>query len=129
MPGGIQEELGAPVAEAPLENPPVIDESRDDHLPLPIELPVELSEEDDMEQETRIMEPIPAEDEIQITATNWLDEVSVDHGTLEWPTIEGDIEHRERMDTPRVRHLFQVPEDADWEVRELNYDHYNSQAG
>jgi hypothetical protein len=23
-----------------------------------------------------------------------------------------------------VRHLFPVPEDADWEVRELKYDHY-----
>jgi hypothetical protein len=23
-----------------------------------------------------------------------------------------------------VRHLFPVPENADWEVRELRYDHY-----
>jgi hypothetical protein len=77
-----------------------------------------------MEQETRIMEPIPAEDEIRITATNWLDEVSVDEGTLDFSAVEGDLEHRERVDTPRVRHLFQVPEDADWEVGELDYDHY-----
>ena len=38
--------------------------------------PVEPTEETDMEQETRIMEPIPAEDEIKITATPWLEEVS-----------------------------------------------------
>ena len=37
--------------------------------------------------------------------------------------------NRERVDTPRVRHLFPVPEDADWEVRELDYDHYNRNAG
>jgi hypothetical protein len=87
-------------------------------------------EEDYMEQETRIMEPIPGEDEIRITATNWLDEVEVDDGTLDFPAVEGDLEHRERVDTPRVRHLFPVPEDADWEVRELKYDHYDKrQAG
>lgn len=76
------------------------------------------------EQETRILEPVPAEDEIRITATNWLDEVEVEESTLDFPAIEGDISHRERIDTPRVRHLFPVPEDADWEVRELRYDHY-----
>jgi hypothetical protein len=83
-----------------------------------------------MEQETRIMEPIPEEDEIRITATDWLDEVSVevDASTLDFPAIE-NVSHRERIDTPRVRHLFPVPEDADWEVRELNYDHYNRSAG
>jgi hypothetical protein len=78
------------------------------------------------EPDTRILEPVPGEDEIRITATNWLDEVSVSDGTLEWPALEGDIEHRQRIDTPRVRHLFPVPEDADWEVRELKYDHYDS---
>ncbi|HWB70124.1 MAG TPA: hypothetical protein VG518_09130 [Solirubrobacterales bacterium] len=78
------------------------------------------------EQETRIMEPIPAEDEIRITATAWLDEVEVEAGrrTMEWPAVEGNVGERERMDTPRVRHLFEVPEDAEWEVRELDYDHY-----
>jgi hypothetical protein len=73
-------------------------------------------------------EPVPAEDEIRITATNWLDEVSVEKGTMEWTAAEGDVGNRERVDTPRVRHLFPVPEDADWGVRELNYDHYNSDA-
>ncbi len=79
------------------------------------------------DQDTRILEPIPAEDEIRITATPWLEEVDVEAagGTLEWPAGGSDVEHRERIDTPRVRHLFPVPEDADWEVRELNYDHYD----
>lgn len=76
------------------------------------------------EQATRILEPVPGEDEIRITATPWLDEVEVADSTLDFPAIEGDVTHRERIDTPRVRHLFPVPEDADWEVRELNYDHY-----
>jgi hypothetical protein len=73
------------------------------------------------------MEPIPAEHEIRITATDWLEEVeAVENGedTLEWPAGATDVEHRERIDTPTVRHLFPVPEDADWEVRELDYDHY-----
>ncbi len=90
------------------------------------------SEEDhDMDGETRILEPIPDPEEIRITATHWLDEVDVDveESTLDFPAVEGDVEHRERIDTPRVRHLFPVPEDADWEVRELNYDHYGRRAG
>lgn len=81
-------------------------------------------EEEYMEQETRIMEPIPAEDEIKITATPWLDEISDARpgDSLEWPVdSDRDIQHRERIDTPRVRHLFPVP-DSDWEVRELDYD-------
>jgi hypothetical protein len=87
-------------------------------------------QEDRMDDEdTRIMEPVPAEDEIRITANNWLDEVSVERGTIEWPAGEGDVGHRERVDTPRVRHLFPVPEDADWEVGELEYDHYGRRAG
>lgn len=81
-------------------------------------------EEHDMDQDTRILEPVPAEDEIRITARDWMDEVEVEESTLDFPAIEGDLEHRERIDTPRVRHLFPVPENADWEVRELKYDHY-----
>jgi hypothetical protein len=88
-----------------------------DHPELP-------SEEASMEEDTRILEPVPAEDEIRITTTHWLDEVEVEESTLDFPAIEGDVSHRERIDTPRVRHLFPVPEDADWEVRELDYDHY-----
>jgi hypothetical protein len=99
--------------------------------------PAELSEEEQMERETRILEPIPAEDEIKITATHWLDEVSeseeeIGGVSLEWPAldseiqaVEGDVQHRERIDTPRVRHLFPVP-DANWEVRDLEYDRHAS---
>jgi len=90
------------------------------------------SEEEHMQDEdTRILEPVPAEDEIRITARDWLEEVEVpeEAGTLEWPAGGSDVEHRERIDTPRVRHLFPVPEDADWEVRELQYDHYDRRAG
>jgi hypothetical protein len=87
---------------------------------------LELHEETHMEQETRIMEPIPADDEIKITATPWLEEVSDSRrgDSLEWPAAdERDIEHRERIDTPRVRHLFPVPEDADWEVSHLEFEY------
>jgi len=86
-----------------------------------------IEEEHDMDQDTRILEPVPAEHEIRITATDWLDEVELedDAGTIEWPAGGSDVEHRERIDTPRVRHLFPVPEDAEWEVRELKYDHYD----
>jgi hypothetical protein len=89
------------------------------------QLPLDQTEEEHhMDQETRILEPIPEAGEIRITARDWLDEVEAPESTLDFPAIEGDIAHRERIDTPRVRHLFPVPEDADWEVRELKYDHY-----
>jgi hypothetical protein len=92
-------------------------------LHLPVE---ELPEEEYVEQETRIMEPIPAEDEIKITATPWLEEVSSNDGgdSIEWPVdSDRDIQHREKVDTPRVRHLFPVPEDADWEVSHLEFEY------
>jgi hypothetical protein len=109
---------------------------RVEQLPPPV-LPPEPSEivpteETHMEQETRIMEPIPAEDEIKITATPWLEEVSEERrgDSLEWPAAEErDIEHRERIDTPRVRHLFPVPQDADWEVSHLEFDYGHYGAG
>lgn len=111
-----------PIAPAP--------EFRIEQLPPPAVPPepteIASTEETDMEQETRIMEPIPAEDEIKITATPWLEEVSDERrgDSLEWPAAsERDIEHRERIDTPRVRHLFPVPEDADWEVSHLEFDY------
>jgi hypothetical protein len=92
-----------------------------------LQLPVdELPEEEYMEQETRIMEPIPAQDEIRITATPWLEEVSDPSGgdTIQWPAdSDRDIQHREKVDTPRVRHLFPVPEDADWEVSHLEFEY------
>jgi len=93
-----------------------------------LQLPVdELPEEEYVEQETRIMEPIPAEEEIKITATPWLEEVTDSvpgESTIEWPAdSDRDIQHRERIDTPRVRHLFPVPEDADWEVSRLEFEY------
>lgn len=89
----------------------------------------ELPEEEYVEQETRIMEPIPAADEITITATPWLEEVSEErHGdSLEWPAADRDIQHRERIDTPRVRHLFPVP-DSDWDVEHLEFEYSRNQA-
>lgn len=101
-----------------------VPEPEAEHVKPPIE------EEYDMDQDTRILEPVPAEHEIRITATDWLEEVEVgdDVGTIEWPAGGSDVEHRERIDTPRVRHLFPVPEDANWEVRELRYDHYEGRS-
>ncbi|MGN6200940.1 MAG: hypothetical protein ACTHNY_00850 [Solirubrobacterales bacterium] len=99
-----------------------------------LQLPIvdELPEEDEyVEQETRIMEPVPAEDEITITATPWLEEVSDPRGgdTIQWPAdADRDIQHRERVDTPRVRHLFPVP-DADWEVSHLEFEYSRNRAG
>jgi hypothetical protein len=117
--GDVEAAVTAYEAEADLDEPPAVEASAD-----PAELPPH--QEEYMEDETRIMEPIPAEDEIRITANNWLEEVEVEapESTLDFPAIEGDVQHRERIDTPTVRHLFPVPEDADWEVRELDYDHY-----
>jgi hypothetical protein len=136
-------EAEEPILHLPTVSP--VEEPYDSALPTesPVETPLdfesaveqdpaELSEEEQMEQETRIMEPIPAADEIKITATPWLDEVSEEEEeiggvSLEWPAldaeiqaVEGDVQHRERIDTPRVRHLFPVP-DAEWEVRDLDY--------
>ena len=108
-----------PEPEAVRVPEPVFPPEPELHRPEP---PIE--EEYDMDQDTRILEPVPAEDEIRITARDWLDEVEIEESTLDFPAIEGDVAHRERIDTPRVRHLFPVPEDADWEVRELRYDHY-----
>jgi hypothetical protein len=114
---------------APIEPVEAAAEIRIEQLPpavLPPE-PVEPSEESHM-QETRIMEPIPAEDEIKITATPWLEEVSDPRrgDSLEWPAAgDRDLQHRERIDTPRVRHLFSVP-DSDWEVSHLEFEYDRS---
>jgi hypothetical protein len=109
---------------------PTLEPEPSAELQLPVE---ELPEEDeDVEQETRIMEPVPAEDEIKITATPWLEEVSDPRAgeTIDWPAdSDRDIQHRERIDTPRVRHLFPVPEDADWEVSHLEFEYSRNRAG
>jgi hypothetical protein len=106
-------------------------EAVEPELSAELQLPVEeLPEEECMEQETRIMEPIPAEDEIRITATPWLEEVSNSRDeTIDWPAdSDRDIQHREKVDTPRVRHLFPVPEDADWEVSHLEFEYSRNRA-
>jgi hypothetical protein len=123
----IEDEL-EPVAEEEPEFRVLAEPSAELQLPVD-ELP---EEDEDMEQETRIMEPVPAQDEIRITATPWLEEVSEARpgDSLEWPAADDrDIQHRERIDTPRVRHLFPVPEDADWEVSHLEFDYSRNHAG
>jgi hypothetical protein len=115
-------ELPAPAEPLAVVEPPFEEIAVSAELQLPIQEPIE---EDQMDQETRIMEPIPAEDEIKITATPWLDEVSdARRGeSLEWPAdATRDVRHRERVDTPRVRHLFPVP-DSDWEVSHLEFEY------
>jgi len=126
-------------SELPVEEPEVFSEPEpelrviaepepSEELQLPVD---ELPEEEYVEQETRIMEPIPAEEEIKITATPWLEEVSESRpgDSLEWPAdSDRDIQHRERIDTPRVRHLFPVPEDADWEVSHLEFEYSRNRA-
>ncbi|HEU4392360.1 MAG TPA: hypothetical protein VFR04_01855 [Solirubrobacterales bacterium] len=121
----------AEVAAEPVQPIEPAAEIRVEQLPPPVmpPEPIESTEETYMEQETRIMEPVPAEDEIRITATPWLDEVADERrgDSLEWPAAEErDIEHRERIDTPRVRHLFPVPS-SDWEVSHLEFE-YNRRA-
>jgi hypothetical protein len=108
--------------------PPSFDRDHDLILSRADEGPVEDDQdfyEEDPDLETRIMEPIPAEGEIRVTAAHWLDEVDDDRGhSLEWPAHEErDLQHREKIDTPRVRHLFPVP-DSDWEVSHLEFTHF-----
>jgi len=92
----------------------------------------EIAEQEEPEQESAgggenfTREP---REESEMADRDWLSEVSrEERTTLEWPVHEEDDGGRERdrdrepIDTPRVRHLFPVPEDADWEVSELRYD-------
>ena len=85
-----------------------------------------------MEQETRIMEPIPAEDEIKITATPWLEEVSDDRrgDSLEWPAAESSATSSTASgSTPPACATSSRSQDADWEVsHELEYEHYGGDA-
>jgi hypothetical protein len=127
----------APVEDEPTPEPDFVPEPEYEEISIEaielepsaeLQLPVEeLPEEDEyVEQETRIMEPVPAEDEIKISATPWLEEVSDPRAgeTIDWPAdSDRDIQHREKIDTPRVRHLFPVPEDADWEVSHLEFEY------
>ncbi|HET7591148.1 MAG TPA: hypothetical protein VFK14_13320 [Solirubrobacterales bacterium] len=121
--GGFEPELeAAPEFRVIARSEPTPEPEPSAELQLPVD---ELPEEEYVEQETRIMEPVPAEDEIRITATPWLEEVSDSRlgDSLEWPAAsDRDIQHRERIDTPRVRHLFPVP-DSDWDVEHLEFEY------
>lgn len=123
----MEEDLASELEEVPefrvIARPePLAEPEPSAELQLPVD---ELPEEEYVEQETRIMEPVPAEDEITITATPWLEEVSDPRSgdTIQWPAdADRDIQHRERVDTPRVRHLFPVP-DSDWDVEHLEFEY------
>lgn len=116
-------EIAVSVEEAPEPEPSPEPVVSTEPVPRPESEPISDHEEESVMQETRIMEPIPDEDEIKITATPWLDEVSDARrgDSIEWPADgDRDLQHRERVDTPRVRHLFPVP-DSEWDVKELEY--------
>ncbi|HVY95767.1 MAG TPA: hypothetical protein VHA54_02295, partial [Solirubrobacterales bacterium] len=123
------EEAPAPVDEFRVIEAPVAEEAPSDLASDLREAESYLDDEPDLEEddepmETRILEPIPAPGEIKVTATHWLDEVDDDRGhSLEWPAHEErDLQHREKIDTPRVRHLFPVP-DSNWEVSHLEFEY------
>ena len=61
---------------------------------------------------------------------DWLSEVSqADRDTLEWPAGARRADREERVDSPRVRHLFPVPDDTDWDIGELDYDRDKARVG
>jgi hypothetical protein len=125
-----------PVEEAPADEFRVVESPKAEEAPN--DLATDLAEaesylgdepdadlEEDEPLETRILEPIPAPGEIKVTATHWLDEVEDERGhSLEWPAPqeERDLQHREKIDTPRVRHLFPVP-DSDWELSHPEFEY------
>jgi len=116
----------APEPEAEAEDGQIFDGFADDIRDAELYLGDEPRlEHEDEDTDTRIMEPIPAPGEIKVTATAWLDEVSEEQrgNSLEWPAQEDrDLQHRERIDTPRVRHLFPVP-DANWDLSHPEFDY------
>jgi len=70
-------------------------------------------------------------EEDEMNARDWLSEIGAEAegGTLEWPQsdlTEPHLPERERVDTPRVRHLFPVPDDDEWSVPELDYDRHSA---
>jgi hypothetical protein len=129
---------GPEAEDLPADVEPAQPSSLFDHSPAPVEADEGLDGdirdaeiylgddfEEDEDTDTRIMEPIPAPGEIKVTATPWLDEVSAEERgkSLEWPVADDrDLQHRERIDTPRVRHLFPVP-DSDWELSHPEFDY------
>jgi hypothetical protein len=78
---------------------------------------------------------------VRTTERDWLSEVSGAEGdeTLEWPAPvprrsreeterRREAEDEDLLEAPRVRHLFPVPDDTDWEIGELDYDRSSSRA-
>jgi len=75
------------------------------------------------------------------TQRDWLSEVSEpgEGETLEWPAPVDSVARqrpdsrqgaeRESLRATRVRHLFEVPDDTEWEVAELDYDREESRVG
>jgi hypothetical protein len=58
---------------------------------------------------------------------DWFSESPGSGATLEWPAPEIDRGEREPINTPRVRHLFPVPDDpTEWSIPELDYQRRSS---
>jgi hypothetical protein len=97
---------------------------------------VEESDEETEDSDEELEGEQPEEETVPTsTAHDWLSEVSDDEEgeTMEWPAPVSDgpdgipewrqgDEGEEPLEEPRIRHLFPVPEESDWEVGELDYD-------
>ena len=79
-----------------------------------------------MDQETRILEPIPAEDEIRITATPWLDEVEARRAsTLDCPRDRGRRRSTASGSTPPASATSsRCPRTPTGRSASSKYDHY-----
>jgi hypothetical protein len=100
--------------------------------------PKDVGDGDDHSGEAEEAEPDPEHDDEETTVStsaqpDWLSEVSESgEETMEWPAPvrersqeqadRRDETDEEPLEEPRVRHLFPVPDDSDWEVGELDYD-------
>ena len=79
--------------------------------------PFGIEPEDDLAEE--LEEAEGSEDQ------TWLSEVSrIERETLEFPArvTRRDPDEKVDIDMPRVRHLFPVPDETEWDVSELEYD-------
>ncbi|MEK6277191.1 MAG: hypothetical protein AABM29_04175 [Actinomycetota bacterium] len=100
----LEEDWAEPEDELEHEEPPDHDQAEDEHKEIPV---------------------------TQSSERDWLAEVSRGRrdDTLEWPARRAMRDSDERVDSPRVRHLFPVPEGTDWEVGELRYDRDSARVG
>jgi hypothetical protein len=78
-------------------------------------------------------DPAAAESETstraELDSADWLSEVSrLERDTLEFPVrvTRRDDDETVDIDLPRVRHLFPVPDETEWDVSELEYDRTRS---